>query len=137
MHSMAITRLLLITFAAVLLLTTLSSARPQPKAAWVRGARARLAKSSKWNHKRYVNGSACIETSPPDFVAPKDNVWGGLTDVEAASVTKWLFGQRELNLTRSEDAGEWDNSVLLVELMVPNKTDVLPYIDGDASAPAR
>ena len=104
----------------------------------MRGARSRLAKNSKWNVKRqYQNGSACIETSPSDFKAPKSNIWSGLTDVEAAGVTQWLFGQADLNLTITDDAGEWDNSVLLVELMVPNKTDVLPYIDGSAAAPAR
>jgi hypothetical protein len=39
------------------------------------------------------------QTSPPDFKAPKANVWSGLTDVEAASVTQWLFAQSDLNLT--------------------------------------
>lgn len=42
-------------------------------------------------------------------VAPKENPWGGLTDVEAAGVASWLFSQTELNLTVSEEAGEWDN----------------------------
>ncbi|KAK0321282.1 hypothetical protein LTR82_007734 [Friedmanniomyces endolithicus] len=103
----------------------------------MRGARARLAKNSKWNSKGYVNGSACVETSPPDFQAPKENVWVGLTNWEAASVTQWLFAQADLNLTRSDNAGDWDNSVLLVELMMPNKSDVLPYVDGNATAPTR
>lgn len=127
----------LVQIACLFFLVTAGFALPEPKAAWVRGARARLAKSSQWHNKRYTNGSACIETAPPDFAAPKENVWKGLSDFEAASVTKWLFQQPELKLTRSEDAGEWDNSVLLVELMVPNKTEVLPYLDGNASAPTR
>ncbi|KAK0820778.1 hypothetical protein LTR75_001364 [Friedmanniomyces endolithicus] len=121
----------------LLLLIGSSEGVPQPKAAWMRGARARLAKNSKWNSKSYVNGSACVETSPPDFQAPKENVWDGLTNWEAASVTQWLFAQADLNLTRSDDAGDWDNSVLLVELMMPNKSDVLPYVDGNATAPTR
>ncbi|KAK1823601.1 hypothetical protein LTR12_002012 [Friedmanniomyces endolithicus] len=121
----------------LLLLIGASEGAPQHKAAWMRGARARLAKNSKWNSKSYVNGTACVETSPPDFQAPKENVFGGLTNWEAASVTQWLFAQMDLNLTRSDDAGDWDNSVLLVELMMPNKSDVLPYIDGNATAPTR
>jgi primary-amine oxidase len=112
-------------------------AAPKPKAAWIRGARQRLAKSSKWNSKRSVNGSACVETASANFSSPKANIWSGLTDYEAASVTAWLFQQSELNLTRSEDAGAWDNSILLMELMIPNKTDALSYIDGNASAPTR
>ncbi|RMZ11590.1 hypothetical protein D0860_03316 [Hortaea werneckii] len=113
-------------------------AAPQPKAAWVRGARSRLAKSSKWNSKRELsNITQCEQTSPPDFKAPFENVWARLTDDEAASVAAWLFHQPELNLTVSDKAGEWDNSLLLVELMVPNKTDVLAYIDGNATAPTR
>ncbi|RMX72312.1 hypothetical protein D0869_14743, partial [Hortaea werneckii] len=113
-------------------------AAPQPKAAWVRGARSRLAKSSKWNSERELsNSSQCEQTSPADFKAPFENVWASLTDDEAASVAAWLFHQPELNLTVSDKTGEWDNSLLLVELMVPNKTDILAYIDGNATAPAR
>ena len=84
----------------LLLLIGASEGAPQHKAAWMRGARARLAKNSKWNSKSYVNGTACVETSPPDFQAPKENVFGGLTNWEAASVTQWLFAQMDLNLTR-------------------------------------
>ena len=124
---------------AILLLTALCDARPRPKAAWMRGARSRLAKSSNLNKaiKRYVNGSACHEAAPEDFRAPHHNVWGELTSKEAADVTKWLFAQKDLNLTVSVNATEWSNSILLVELMIPNKTDVLAYIDGDAKAPTR
>lgn len=108
---------------AILLFTSLCEARPRPKAAWVRGARSRLAKSSNINKtvKRYVNGSACHEAAPEDFRAPHYNVWSGVTNKEAADVTKWLFAQKELNLTVSENATEWSNSILLVELMIPNK----------------
>ena len=31
----------------------------------------------------------------------------------------------------------WDNHILLVELLQPNKTDALKYFDGNASAPTR
>ena len=121
-----------------LLLTILAEARPRPKAAWIRGARARLAKSSNINRaKRTLGNSTCHEAAPPDFNAPHQNVWSGLTSKEAASVTKWLFAQKELNLTVAENATDWTNSILQVELMIPNKTDVLAYVDGDAQPPTR
>lgn len=87
--------------------------------------------------KRQANGSACIDTAPGAFAAPKKNIWSGLTDQEAASVTKWLFQQKDLNLTTTDKAGEWDNTILLVELMIPNKSDVLSFIDGYNKPPTR
>jgi primary-amine oxidase len=133
--TVAFLRQILVT---ALLLTILVEARPRPKAAWIRGARARLAKSSNINRaKRAIDNSTCHEAAPPDFKAPHQNVWSGLTSKEAASVTKWLFAQKELNLTVADNATDWTNSILQVELMIPNKTDVLAYVDGDAQPPTR
>ena len=105
----------------------------------MRGARTALAKSSQLSSrltKRYVNGS-CSTSGPVDFQAPKSNVWSGLTDIEAANVTRWLFRSSGLNLTNSSLAGSWDNTLLLVELNIPNKTDVLSYVDSNGTAPER
>ncbi|KAJ2906807.1 hypothetical protein MKZ38_010798 [Zalerion maritima] len=96
-------------------------------------------------NKRYTNDTTddandpedCYVKTAADIAAPKDNIWAGLTDGEAASVTAWLFAQPELNLTTSGEAGEWDNTIILVELMAPNKTDALAYLDGTGSAPDR
>jgi hypothetical protein len=57
-----------------------------------------------------LNGE-CPGKAAKSIIAPKTNVWMGLTDRETASVTKWLFQQKELNLTRSDDSGDWDNTV--------------------------
>ncbi|ETS83998.1 hypothetical protein PFICI_05874 [Pestalotiopsis fici W106-1] len=81
--------------------------------------------------------AACSTSQANAISAPYDNVWVGLSDAEAVSVVAWLFGQESLNLTETEDAGEWDNTVILVELQIPNKTDVLAHIDGGAAAPER
>lgn len=76
----------------LVLLTLLSGeASPTAQAPWVRGARSRLAKSSKYNSKRGIDASECVETPPLDVPAPTANVWSGLSDWEAASVTKYLF----------------------------------------------
>lgn len=135
------TFLLLVFGLACVTVSALPS--PQPKSAWARQARQRkgmLKGLKRWTNATYspgYSGSSCIDNEAAALTAPKSNVWAGLTDYEAAIVTTWLFAQPELNLTVSDDAGEWDNSVLLVELMVPNKTDVLAYIDGNCQMPTR
>ncbi|KAF2146772.1 uncharacterized protein K452DRAFT_323862 [Aplosporella prunicola CBS 121167] len=99
----------------------LASSRPSPKS------------SSAWMRK----SPSCTVPTAQLTTAPKSNVWSGLTDTEAASVDSWLFGQKSLNLTVSKKAGEWDNSILLIELMLPNKTGVLEYLDKEGNAPVR
>jgi primary-amine oxidase len=63
--------------------------------------------------RAYANqyASPCQATPPQEINAPKENVWYGLTDDETADVAKWLFGRPELNLTSTENAGEWDNTM--------------------------
>ncbi|KAJ9662521.1 hypothetical protein H2201_006009 [Coniosporium apollinis] len=56
---------------------------------------------------------------------------------ETVSVAEWLFAQPALNLTVSENATEWDNTVALIELMVPGKAEVLTYLNSNGSAPLR
>lgn len=112
--------------AAVLfavLLADLISARPSPE--------PKVPARVQWSHNRgkevarnalrqvldgrtYTNATAAIACSTSQAIsitAPLDNVWAGLSDAEAVSVVAWLFGQESLNLTETEDAGEWDNTV--------------------------
>jgi primary-amine oxidase len=71
-----------------------------------------LRRSAEGRVSRDVNETvACAEALATPIKAPKSNIWGQLTDDEAASVVAWLFAQKDLNLTISEDAGAWDNSV--------------------------
>jgi hypothetical protein len=53
------------------------------------------------------------------------------------SVLVFLHGKKELNLTASEDAGEWDSYVYNVDLVQPNKTAALGFLDGNGTAPGR
>lgn len=119
----------LLLTSSVLLIASLSSdvlARPapEPKAPWVTQGRGRkglmksllkrsVEESVSWNSSTSSNSSrnACPDTAATAITAPKTNIWGGLTDLEAAGVVQWLFAQEELNLTVSTDAGEWDNTV--------------------------
>lgn len=53
----------------------------------------------------------CVVKDALDIEAPKENIWGGLTEPEAVSVVHWLFAQPDLNLTITDDAGSWDNTL--------------------------
>lgn len=110
----------LITLASI---TELALARPspEPKAAWVRKGHGRKAISDvlkgKRDHLRRSSPSppnqteSCVGTQAAQLSAPKVNVWAGLEDSDAAAVVAWLFSQPEFNLTTTENATEWDNSV--------------------------
>jgi primary-amine oxidase len=83
---------------------------PKSSSSWMRNARQRKATIKGLNTPRdapYLNDTACIEHDATSVTAPKANIWSGLTDIEASSVTAWLFAQSELNLTITEDAGAW------------------------------
>lgn len=94
---------------------------PEPKAAWVRKGHGRKAISDvlrgKRDHiRRSTSSSAnetesCVGTQAAQLSAPKVNVWAELEDTDAAAVVAWLFSQPEFNLTTTENATEWDNSV--------------------------
>jgi primary-amine oxidase len=53
---------------------------------------------------------SCASTAP-SVTASKPNVWAPLTETESASVVKWLFEQKDLNLTSYANASAWDNTM--------------------------
>jgi primary-amine oxidase len=71
--------------------------------------------------------------TPPTVTAPYSNIFAQLSNDEAAGVIQFLHDQSSLNLTAADEAGDWDNSILVVDLYTPNKTDALAYFDGGAS----
>lgn len=71
--------------------------------------------------------------TPPTVKAPYSNIFAQLSNDEAAGVIQFLHDQSSLNLTAADEAGDWDNSILVVDLYTPNKTDALAYFDGGAS----
>lgn len=94
---------------------------PEPKASWVRKGQGRKAISDvlrgKRDHlRRSVPSPAnetesCVGTPAAQLSAPKVNVWDELEETDAAAVVAWLFSQPEFNLTTTENATEWDNTV--------------------------
>jgi len=136
---------------AALLLSSLAPgvlAAPSPKSDWVRkgpGGSGGYFKKKVHDHiKRAIDGGkraaelpSCAETTTTTITAPKENPWAPLTNEETAAVVKWLFDQAELNLTVTANATSWENSIVLVESMFPNKTDAVSYLDGNGPAPTK
>jgi primary-amine oxidase len=87
------------------------------------------------------------------FRAPKLNVWADLSTKEAEDVVNFLFRKTNLNLTLSslatrlaapptldkqaDKVNSNDNQILLVEILQPNKSDVLGYLSGSSAPPDR
>ncbi|KAL8363430.1 hypothetical protein RB601_009280 [Gaeumannomyces tritici] len=99
-------------------------------------ARAGSGSGDHARHEPRQEGT-CAPSPPASIKAPKRNLWAQLSEQEVGSVVDWLFRQRGLNLTRAEDAGDWDNTIISVEVMRPNKTDALAYMDGNGPAPPK
>lgn len=107
---------------ACLIQTVSGRPSPEPKASWVRKGHGRKAISNVLKGKRDARlnavaprnetaSSSCAGAAAVEITAPKRNVWDQLKDVDAAAVVAWLFAQPEFNLTVSENATAWDNSV--------------------------
>ncbi|KAL9111597.1 MAG: hypothetical protein Q9187_007909 [Circinaria calcarea] len=109
-----------------------SNSRPEPWGPWT-------AKSHSLRRSKRQTGSTSTCASSAEFAvkAPQKNIFLGLTDQEAADVTSFLHAQAALNLTSVVNATAWDNVILTVELLQPNKSDALSYLDSGAQAPAR
>ncbi|EFY87548.1 membrane copper amine oxidase, putative [Metarhizium acridum CQMa 102] len=97
------------------------------------------------------------ESRQPSVSAPHPNIWGDLSDEEAAGVIDLLHRHSTgLNLTTEDSAGSWDNRMyvassvniitlaaytwsmccsLLVELLAPNKSDTLPFLNNKTTTP--
>jgi primary-amine oxidase len=107
---------LVLSYSAELVL-----ARPEPKVPartkWTQNRGKKVARSAlrhelegrSWNTS--APSSSCGGSEAHAITAPYENLWAGLTDAEAVSVVAWLFSQTSLNLTATEDAGAWDNTV--------------------------
>src|SRR5271156_5892971 len=72
------------------------------------------------------------------FHAPKQNVWVDLSTAEADELFAFLYdSSNDLNLTRNPELTDWENAVRLVQVLQPNKSDVVQYIDESGSPPLR
>ncbi|WVQ79580.1 hypothetical protein IAT38_001680 [Cryptococcus sp. DSM 104549] len=120
------------TFALLALLGT-ALALPSPKISSVK----RPGHHRPPHRREVITNEADPSASAPTTTASKDNIWAYLTNDEAAGVISFLHNQTDLNLTAVDDAGDWDNTIMVVDLLAPNKSDALAYIDGNGTKPER
>lgn len=111
----------------------LVSGRPAPKVPKYVTAPHRH-QQRHYSHQHPPSGSKSI---PQKVTAPYTNIFNSLTNDEAASVIAFLHTQGTLNLTVGAEAGAWDNSIMVIDLYAPNKSDALPYLQGDGDKPGR
>ncbi|KAG9123312.1 hypothetical protein FRC07_015107 [Ceratobasidium sp. 392] len=90
-----------------------------------------------WTVEQVASAATCPVDGALSTTAPKTNIWAPLSRSDTQKVQDWVYGQKELNLTRMENATMSDNTLWLIESIMPNKTDALNYLDGEGKAPAR
>ncbi|ETN43872.1 uncharacterized protein HMPREF1541_11003 [Cyphellophora europaea CBS 101466] len=84
------------------------------------------------------SGGGCLGGDAPSVEAPKSNVWAPITPEENLAVWNLLHDEATgLNLTHPDDAVLTDNYVFWIDTLHTNKTDVLPYLDGDGPLPPK
>ena len=90
--------------------------------------------------KRGYNASdpSCLTDAAPITSAPRTNVWAGISPEDNLAVWNLLHNPASgLNLTHPDDAVLTDNYLFWIDALHTNKSDVLPYIDGNATAPSK
>ncbi|CAI6331895.1 unnamed protein product [Periconia digitata] len=91
-------------------------------------------------NKRGINGSSssCLTDAAPTTTAPKSNVWAPISAADNAAVWDLLHDPKSgLNLTHPSKAVLTDNYVWWMDALPVNKSDVLPYLDGEAPMPPK
>ncbi|KAL6824800.1 amine oxidase catalytic domain-containing protein [Trichoderma sp. SZMC 28015] len=96
--------------------------------------------STSWSrvkaHHQQSSPYPVCKSRQPSVSAPHQNIWGGLADKEAAGIIDFLHQHSTgLNLTTEDRAGSWDNRILHLELLAPNKSDVLLFINKNTTKP--
>ncbi|KAE8553836.1 hypothetical protein EYB25_002374 [Talaromyces marneffei] len=119
-------------------LAVIASASPFNMKNFMPGVKPFSMKDAWHNHHGHKNATeSCNSGTLLTTKAPLENIFAALTADEAAAVTKFLHERPELNLTANTNATSWDNVIVLVQVLQPNKTDALPYLNGEGSKPLR
>ncbi|KAM0548794.1 hypothetical protein ACHAPJ_009791 [Fusarium lateritium] len=123
----------LIVCLELCLLTLVGSTLAHPSVPGPASRPHSLSRRSKYEDS--TNG--CSSDKEVGIKAPWKNIFQSLTDEEYVNVTAFLHEQKELNLTAVVNSTSWDNVIVSMDLLQPNKTDALAYLEGNSSAPAR
>ncbi|GAA6019560.1 hypothetical protein JCM10207_003744 [Rhodosporidiobolus poonsookiae] len=126
----------LFALGAAALAATSALAAPSPKYAYMKNSN-RKAPNKKQQTASASKYSITDIPGTPKVSAPHKNVWKELSHKEAESVVTFLFKQEALNLTGIDDAGSWDNTIGVIDVATPNKTETLEYLAGKAGPPPR
>ena len=87
---------------------------------------------------RDVTGISCSDGPAPNATAPKANVWAPITPEDNRAVWDLLYDPTTgLNLTLPDDATATDNYIYWIDTTHTNKSEVLPYLDGDGPLPPK
>ncbi|KAH0843678.1 hypothetical protein AYO21_05463 [Fonsecaea monophora] len=129
---MALWRLLGISTSAVVVLTSL--------AYLLLVASLSTSPSDPTRHPLFDPSASSSEHPHRHFQAPAENPWAELDEVEASQVYLWL--QKNTNIFNSTDdragGSRGDNNPLnLIELLRPNKSSVVDYLDHNGPIPDR
>jgi primary-amine oxidase len=86
------------------------------------------------------SSDSCAAPAYVPTTAEKATPFFVLNETELQDITEWLLDPAQgLNLTdaTSPNLTQTDNYIWYIEPLRPNKTDVLAYLDGNASSPAK
>ena len=79
-----------------------------------------------------------LTDAAPQVEAPKTNAWAAISNDDVSAVWDLVHDSANgLNLTDPSNATLTDNYVYFIDTLHTNKSDILPYIDGDGPLPAK
>ncbi|KAK3361914.1 copper amine oxidase [Lasiosphaeria ovina] len=88
----------------------------------------------------FTNGTTpCgLSDSAPTVKAPKANPWSSISPADAKAVYDFVHApETGLNLTASENTTLTGNYFWFIDTLNTNKSQILPYIDGNEAAPPK
>jgi primary-amine oxidase len=123
--------------AAILGLASLTQAIPisQARAKAKAGTHAKLAETFSKRDNLAKREETCGYSVPDPATPPKTNIFAELDEDETQGAYDLL--KSTYNLTYYADATLYDNYLVWIEAIRPNKTDALSYLDSEGSTPER
>lgn len=84
-----------------------------------------------------LDSFASLKNPHKHFQAPAENPWAELDEVEASQLYVWLHENSHLFPSGGEGAPQGSDTLNLIELLRPNKSDVIDYLDSNGPLPER
>ena len=88
--------------------------------------------------QQHFDSSTSSKDSHRHFQAPDKNAWAELDEVEASQIYTWLRENSDILKSPNDLPGiKSGNPLSLIELLRPNKSDVVSYLDNNGPPPER